>query len=68
MGEESGGFVNEKGRVRRRTRPVVKLPSAKPIEPDQRFARFSGATVMRTVSPELPGKPVNIASTRLGTR
>ncbi len=29
---------------------------------------FSGATVMRTVSPEFPGKFVNIDSTRLGTR
>ncbi|PZT88857.1 MAG: hypothetical protein DI637_07395 [Citromicrobium sp.] len=28
----------------------------------------SGRTEMRTVSPELPGKSVNIASTRLGTR
>jgi len=35
---------------------------------NQSLRRFSGATVMRTVSPELPGKPVNIASTRLGTR
>lgn len=33
----------------------------------QRLA-FSGATVIRTVSPERPGKSVNIASTRLGTR
>ena len=27
-----------------------------------------GATEIRTVSPELPGKPVNIASNRFGTR
>ncbi len=32
------------------------------------FCFFSGATLIRTVSPELPGKSVNIASTRLGTR
>jgi len=29
---------------------------------------FSGAIVIFTVSPELPGKPVNIASTSRGTR
>ena len=29
---------------------------------------FSGATLIRTVSPELPGKLVNSASTRFGTR
>lgn len=29
---------------------------------------FSGATEMRLVSPERPGKSVNIASTRFGTR
>lgn len=28
---------------------------------------FSGAIEIRTVSPLLPGKPVNIASTRFGT-
>lgn len=28
----------------------------------------SGATEIRTVSPLLPGKPVNIASTKFGTR
>lgn len=28
---------------------------------------FSGAMEMRTVSPLLPGKPVNMASTRFGT-
>ncbi len=33
-----------------------------------RYFFSSGATEIRTVSPVLPGKPVNIASTKFGTR
>jgi transporter family-2 protein len=51
--------ANKKGGPAAGTSPFI-------CGPDQRRSR-SGATVMRTVSPELPGKPVNIASTRFGT-
>ncbi|MDB5706309.1 MAG: hypothetical protein JWN66_3425 [Sphingomonas bacterium] len=52
-------------RVDARTRPFDPLPLQ---EGEIAAYFFSGAIVIFTVSPELPGKPVNIASVSRGTR
>ena len=48
--------------------PPLPFPSNEIFQSIRRTLVSSGLIEIRTVSPELPGKSVNIASTRLGTR
>ena len=74
MAAPQGGSTARIGRIPtfcpspQNKRPALHPKGGPLSSTSQQTHPFSGgATVIRTRSPELPGKPVNIASTRLGT-